>query len=458
MSAVFPQTVSAPESTATPNSFVRTLRRLPGSVFAAHLGLRVFALPASLATTMLLSQTMGPAQFGSYAYVLAWVSLLAVPATLGFEGFLVKEVSAALAVRDWGLLRGLIRGSERLVWLASLTICGLGFCVTLALSQMDGQWGMTFQSGVGFALVPLVAMRQLSRSTLQGLQRPLPSVIPELFVQPITFLLLVAVTAVVLHGRLSSFHAVTLQVAAGMLALVAGRLLLKNALPREIHSAPPRAEYQSWLKSATPFLLCQLIWLANEKLSVLTLGMTAELRDVGVFALSSSLAMLVMLPIITMDAVISGRIAHLLAIGDKAELQRQLTRAAKVCVLVTSPIALTEIFGGHVLLSLFREDFSAGQVVLAILAVGQFVNVASGSVGTVLTMAGHTRDAVIAAALSTAIVLACCVLLIPAFGAVGAAIAHSTGIITFKAMLVIRVRQRLGIDPTLLSAFRRRID
>ena len=202
-----------------------------------------------------------------------------------------------------------------------------------------------------------------------------------------------------------------------------------------------------------PFLLSQLIFLANEKLSMLTLGMTADFRDVGAYALASSLAMLMVLPLFTMNTVISGRIAHLHTIGDRAELQKQLTSAVKICVLLAAPIALIEILCPDRLLGFFREDFTVGSAALRILAVGQFFNIASGSVGVVLMMSGHSRDTMIATALSTAIGLVCCVLLIPPFGTVGAAIAQSAGVITFNAILVVRVRQLLRIDTTILSTF-----
>lgn len=455
MSAACDQTVSDPNPSATPNSIAKMLRRFLGSAFAAQLGLRFFGIPVSLATTLLLSHTLGPAQFGSYAYVVAWSGMLAVAAAMGFDGFLVREISAARALQDWGLLRGLVSGSARIVLLTSLAICALGGGVVLWLLLINGNSELAIQVLFGFVLVPVVAMRQICRSSMQGLLQPLRGFVPELLVQPLAMLLLSAIAAIVTHGHLSSLHAVILQVTAGILALLVGRLLLKSSLPREIDSAPKRTEYRRWIRSATPFLLCQMIYLANEKLSMLTLGMTADFRDVGVFALSSSLAMLVWLPLTTMDAVISGRIAHLYAIGDKAELQKQLTVAVRVCVLVTLPVVLIEVFCGDRLLGLFREDFSSGYTVLRILALGQFFNVASGSVGSVMTMSGHTRDAVMAAAVSTGIGLACCVLLIPPFGAVGAAIAQSAGVIAYNALLVVKVRQHLGIDPTILAVLRR---
>ncbi len=455
MSAACPQTVTDSNPDAAPKSTVKSLRRLLGSVFAAQLGLRLFAMPAALATTLLLSHTLEPAQFGSYSYVLAWVSLLVVPATMGFDGFLVREISASCALRDWGLLRGLLGGPARVVWLASLALGAVAVGAVLWLLLIKQDSDLAVQVMIGIALVPVVALRQIYRSSMQGLQRPLLGFVPEFFVQPLAMLLLAAIAVVVMHGRLSAWQAVICQVGAGVLALVVGRLLLKKSLPREIDSAVQRTEYRRWIRGAMPFLLAQLIFLANEKLSMLTLGMTADFRDVGVFALASSLAMLVVLPLLTMNSVISGRIAQLYTIGDRVELQRQLLAAVKVCVLAALPIALVEILFGDRLLGLFREDFSAGYMVLRILAVGQFFNIASGPVGAVLTMSGHTRDTVTAAVLSTGLGLACCVLLIPPYGAVGAALAQSAGVIAFNALLVAKIHQHLGIDPTILAALRR---
>jgi hypothetical protein len=55
-------------------------------------------------------------------HVLAWATLLVIPATMGFDVLLIRALAAAHTAGDWGLLRGLLRGAVRLVGLASLAV------------------------------------------------------------------------------------------------------------------------------------------------------------------------------------------------------------------------------------------------------------------------------------------------------------------------------------------------
>jgi O-antigen/teichoic acid export membrane protein len=345
----------------------------------------------------------------------------------------------------------------RAVGLASLAICALGIGLTLIVTRIQGEPALAILVTLGLTLVPLIAMRQIYRSSMQGIQRPLLGFVPELFVHPFAMLLLAATAIVAMHRPLSALHAVGLQVTAGVLSLVVGHLLLKHALPREILDVPPRTEYRSWLRGATPFLLAQLAFMANEKLSVLVLGMAAELSQVGVFAVASSLAMFVSLPLNTVNAVIAGRVAHLYAGGKKLELQQLLISVVLLCVLVTLPVVLAEcLFGDH-LLGMFGEEFVSGYTTLRILVLAQFFNVASGSVGVVLNMSGHARDVVVRTVISTGLGLACSICLIPYFGIAGAAVAQGVGVVVFNSLLVIKAHQRLGINPTIFAIFRREV-
>jgi O-antigen/teichoic acid export membrane protein len=238
---------------------------------------------------------------------------------------------------------------------------------------------------------------------------------------------------------------------------VAGWLLFQNCLPGEVYTASPRIEYWSCLRAASPFLLTQLIYVATEKSSMLILGMTAALREVGIFALSSSLAMLLALPLTTANTIISGRVAHLHKCGQKAELQRLFGSAVRLCLLVTAPLALLQIIWGDKILGLLGDDFASGFLTLRILAFGQIFNVAAGSVGVALNMSGHTQETVRGTAYSSVLGLLLCALLIPRFGAPGAALAQSIAVIAFNVFLTVKVRQKLDLDPSILAGLRRQV-
>jgi O-antigen/teichoic acid export membrane protein len=96
-------------------------------------------------------------------------------------------------------------------------------------------------------------------------------------------------------------------------------------------------------------------------------------------------------------------------------------------------------------MSVFGNEFSDGGTLLVILAMGQFFNVLTGSVGHLLMMCGHehfVRNNVIGCALLN---LGCCVLLIPRYGATGAATAVAITVIAENVSAAIYAWFKLGV-------------
>lgn len=76
-------------------------------------------------------------------------------------------------------------------------------------------------------------------------------------------------------------------------------------------------------------------------------------------------------------------------------------------------------------LSIFGPDFVAASAALRILALGQLVNLATGSVGTILIMTGHQRISLLNSVAGAVMVVILGLILIPRYGATGAAAAAS---------------------------------
>jgi O-antigen/teichoic acid export membrane protein len=100
------------------------------------------------------------------------------------------------------------------------------------------------------------------------------------------------------------------------------------------------------------------------------------------------------------------------------------------------------------LLGMFGRGFVAGKDVLSILLIGGIANAFTGVVAYFTTLTGHERQGLIifAGALILSIVLN--VLLIPGFGAVGAAIASSSATIAWNLALLVYVRRTIGVDAS----------
>jgi O-antigen/teichoic acid export membrane protein len=106
---------------------------------------------------------------------------------------------------------------------------------------------------------------------------------------------------------------------------------------------------------------------------------------------------------------------------------------------------------GRPLLSLFGTDFAAAYPLMFLLAVGLLARASVGPSERLLSMLGEQRACAIAYACAFACNLVGCLLLIPDFGAGGAAIATSLALIVESVLLFAIVKLRLGVHAFIVD-------
>jgi O-antigen/teichoic acid export membrane protein len=154
----------------------------------------------------------------------------------------------------------------------------------------------------------------------------------------------------------------------------------------------------------------------------------------------------------TISIPLAPMVATLYANGHQAQLQELVTRSTRVALLVSVPVVVILIVFGSWLLSIFGLPFQTGHAALAILCIGHLANAYLGFAIIVLNMTGYEHDVaqgiIIAAILNTFL----CVLLIPPWGILGAAVASVLGTVAFLVLLSVKLYQRLGIRPAFVPA------
>jgi O-antigen/teichoic acid export membrane protein len=251
---------------------------------------------------------------------------------------------------------------------------------------------------------------------------------------------------------ISPVSAVAIQLAAGVSILIIALWALWWNLPAR--TVPARGSYNavSWLKSAGPLAITAAAVTVTTQTDVLMLGYFQPDEEVGLYRVASQGALLVTFGLQAVNAMLAPEFTRLHAGGDSERLQRLATFSARVVVLVALPIAVAFIAAGDVLAGfVFGSDFVGSHAPLAVLAAGQLVNAAFGSVGMLMNMTRHERDsarAVAVAAVLNVVLNAC---LIPLFGLVGAAVATAVSVVTWNVILYRGAVLRLGIDSSALG-------
>jgi O-antigen/teichoic acid export membrane protein len=184
---------------------------------------------------------------------------------------------------------------------------------------------------------------------------------------------------------------------------------------------------------------------------VLLLGMLVHTTSVGIYAVAARVADLVAFALTAINTMFAPHIAALHAQGDRSGLQAMVTKTAWWATLSAVVIALPLFALAGFVLSLFGDVFTSGSVALRILLLGQLVNATAGSVGAMLTMTGHERQAAVVMAIAALAQIGLSAVLIPRYGATGAALANTAATVGWNLAMAALVWKKLKIVPSVLA-------
>lgn len=391
-----------------------------------------------------IGRLLGAEGAGLYFLALSVAMIGSVVARLGLENTLLRFVAAEAAAGNWGAVRGVMAHGMKLAAAAGViaALAALALAGPIA-RHLFGDAALTPHLRVmGLAILPFSLMT-LYGEALKGLKKIAFSMLTSGIFYPV-FGLAVIWPSVALWGSLGASLAFLFGT---VLATLAGWLLWTRTI------APYRAAaadfpFRTLIDSSRPLWVMTLLNRAVVPWAPLfLLGIWGSPAETGIFGAATRVAMLVSFFLIAVNTAIAPKFAELHRKGDMAALSRVARTFAAIVTLGASPLLLTLILAGDWVMGLFGPDFRAGGTALAILALGQAVNVATGSVSYLLTMSGHNRDARNASVLGVVALVLVALVLTPALGLIGAAWAATAGVVTGNVAASVLVLRRLHILP-----------
>ena len=415
--------------------------------------LRVSLAVITFFLNIALVRWLGTADYGAYAYSLAWLIVLGVPALLVLDQLLLRSVAGYKVRSAWGPLRRLVRQATGAAGLAAIVLATLaGTVAWLWSSSTEARTLATFW--VALLLLPLTTLTRVRQAVLQGLHHVVIAQLPETVLQP--FLLLALVTGAWLwYGdALTAPVVMGLNVVTIAIAFVIGSILLWRHLPRAADGGLATSGDWSWLHSSLPLMCFSAVNVFTAEIDLLILGALKGPDAVGIYSVAVRTAELIPFVLQAVLPALAPHMASLHAAADTPGLQRLVTRATRATLAMAIPVAASLILGGGWLLGLlYGPRLVEGQLALAILSISQLVNVGMGPVGMLLTMTGYERDALVCIGASGALNFLLCVVMIPAWGVNGAAVAASASLILWNLFMALCAARRLRIHCGALGGF-----
>ena len=295
--------------------------------------------------------------------------------------------------------------------------------LTISVAALNADWRVderwTLMALAAF-MIPVIAITQVRAGILHGFNKVLASKAPELLLQPISFLLIALM--LFFSGNLTPLSAIFAQLFAAIIALAAVSLLIQpltRAFSPEIFYAD-----RAWGVSLVPFSLIAAVSYVNTSLFIPLTGLLASSVDVAHFKLSLTLALLISAPLTIVEWLVYPHVTRLYHERNITRLLRLTTRSGIIAFIISLPVSIFFIgFGRDVLQILYGPEFLGAYYSLIALAVGfSLVNLVGPSM-LLLHATRFEKDALLISLASTVLVICLCILWIPKYGALGAALA-----------------------------------
>lgn len=418
---------------------------LAGQLIRRSMGVgavKLLAIPLSLLVSVILARSLGPQKFGYYNFVISFVLLLSIPVSGGLPQLLTREIARFVHSSDWNLYKGILKWANQWVFWFSIIVVLL-FFILLFLNVLPDTEKWMYLS-VGIFLIPAKGFGAIRRGVLRGLGYASASQI-DIIVRPVASIVFLMVFLGL--GQLSTETALLSQVFSAAIVFIVGTLLLKKVSPIEIKPSLKGGKSNLWLRAMMPFTLLSLISTLNAEIGILLLGFLHEPESVAAMRVAERGAQFVAMPLTIVNIVIAPYIVRAFHDQNKVQLRLLLKKTARIAFLIATPICVLMLFFGRQIVGfVFGDAYSIiAYTPLAILAIAQLVNVVFGSVALMLSMSGHEKDTVFGLSVGFFVSLMISALLIPSYGAIGAAVGVSLGLVLLNVFLAYRVFKRIGI-------------
>ncbi|MEA3274285.1 MAG: oligosaccharide flippase family protein, partial [Pseudomonadota bacterium] len=395
---------------------------------------------SAFAMNVVIARQLGADEAGLFFLAYTIVFVAAAVSRLGLDNTFVRFIAAHQSANEWAEINGLYKTGVRWALFASLVVAACFWILAEPLAaRVFTKPAFADVLRVMALAIPFLALFTLHASALQGIKRIPQSMIVLSVASPL------AVVALAFAVRPE--HAETagwLVVAATALTLVLGGYWWKQ-IP-DARGNAIRVGREKILASCLPLLGVVVLNQTVNWSSQIMLGAWATSADVALFNAAQRTAMLTSFVLVAVNSIAAPKFAAMFRMNQHDALRRTAKHATRLMIILAlAPLALMLAFPDLILL-LFGAEFTAGATSLQILAIGQFINVATGSVGFLLAMTGHERllrNNVLAAA---TVALALGFGLIPSYGLVGAAIATAVGVATQNLLSAWQVRRVLGFN------------
>jgi len=412
--------------------------------------IQVAGLILSFGGNLLLARLYGEQVFGTYSLISSWVALLSALAMFGMDDLhVVKLPSLELQHRKQAILAQL-RWSLKVNVLA-ISVVSILFYFLVHTFKLPGLSPYAYYVNISLLMICALTFYNNFMSCLRALDKVVRGEVTDKIIRPLVFALAIgaffyAFTRPDLFGGKKDL--LTAAIVSNALSLFVGAILLLLLIKRKVGGIRDTGGIQKEAFPIAPnlrYMALTLLYLLSIRLDILLLGTMAGAVEVGHYNVAIKFADILSYPVIianlSLPALFSrqrhdngGKPAPAGAFG----IAKSLFFQCLVLGAILLP-ASTWILGWY------GKGFKDAFPVLCIFFLSGLATAATGGIETFFIMEGQESKVIFGRMITIALIALLAFILIPLWGAPGAAIATLTGNLIYCGLLEFFFYREYGI-------------
>lgn len=400
----------------------------------------------NLLSQYILARLLGPGQLGLLNLALSIATIIGLIALFGMHQALLRSVAAYHGLNQTENEYGTTSSALRILTLTNMVVAlllfvGAGFLSTTIFHKPELA-PILRALAIG---LPATNLMIILVTLAQAYGRLAYRSLIELTFVPLAETL--AILIILLRWEPTGFAASLALVSAALMGALAA-LIATRRFTRPIQIRKRYASLEKEILSlALPFALTNILARSVAHLHTLMLGVMATAEAVGIYSVSSRATLLIQVFLTSIGAVLAPQAAAFYARGDMQGLQRQYRAASRWAFSLALPVGLGMLLLSQEILGLLGAEYIQGARLFQILALAQLFNVLTGNFTVILGMTRYAWLNLFNTGVMLISGLVFGLLLIPGYGAWGAAIAISLGIVLINLLGIGEIYLLLRIHP-----------
>ncbi len=418
------------------------------------LGIQIIGAAMLFVSQVVLARLLGIESYGTYVFAIAWVNVLLLVARQGFDLATVRFISDYKNRNQWRLLKGYLLFSQRAVCLSSIVVAIVMALTAWVFRAHIGTEGLR-ALWLAAAALPFLAFNQILQATIRGLGFVVRPQILVTILHP--FLLLVAFsTAIIWWGfEPTAYMGMTAYLAATVTILAGLWIMLHKLIPGPVRDAAPMTDQHNWFKTSIAMMFLMSFGPTLNQLSIIILGSLDGDTAAGQYGAAVRIANIVHLLIMAQNSALGPMVAKLYSDDNQDRLQKITNLGVRLVTIASLAVVATVVFFGHWILGIMGEEFQFAYPVLVVLVCGNFLFAFAGPASMLLNMTGLHALSAKMLAVSAGFNIVMALVLIPIYGAFGAAVATALTMVLCGGLMARATWRHLQILTVFTLPWRR---